>query len=47
MTKVVLPDEDPPPLGPRGARALLAVLVRSAEEELGPDWRERLLDEDE
>jgi len=45
VTQVVLPDDDPPPLTPRGARALLSMLVRQAEEELGPDWRSHLLDE--
>ena len=41
MTDVVTPDQ-PPQLTARGWRALLGILVAQAEEELGPDWRERL-----
>ncbi len=41
MTDVVLPDE-PPSVTDRGWRVLLAILVESAERELGPDWRSHL-----
>lgn len=41
------PDGPPPPLTPRAARALLAVLVDAAKEEYGEAWREHLRDEEE
>ena len=43
MTVGVVPDE-PPVLGDGAWRALLAILIESAEREVGPDWRERLGD---
>jgi len=47
VTRVVLPDDDPPPLTTRGARSLLAMCIDVAREELGPDWRSKLLEDDE
>ena len=38
---VLLPDQ-PPTLAESGWRAILRLLVQSAEEELGPDWRTRI-----
>ncbi len=39
----IVPDE-PPVLGDGAWRALLAILIESAEREVGHDWRERLGD---
>ena len=46
MNVVDVPDQAPE-LGAGAWRALLAILLESAERELGPDWREHLLDEAE